>query len=1336
MEKLKVFVSSTWTDLQPEREAVKRALDRLSAVSFEGMEYFGSRPETPKKTCLAEVAKSDLYVGIFAHRYGSIDPETDLSMTELEYRKAEELGRPCYVYLKSDEVPVRPDYVEQSEEGRQKLKALRERLKGTHTLSFFVSPDDLALRVIIDLYHHFSRRLARPTPAPQSAMEQFAQWVRDWLAVTNYVIRDFQIRDPRQADVTVELRVKVGARMLVQRILVRCIYGEISVADVQEMQTELAESTELTDGWLISPRRVSQVARDEAAKQESLSVYTFDELIDEHANWDRYFTWLEEEVKRRGIDRYYVDLGCTKDDIHPETKEKLGTSRYERVDDYVGQWLDDPAKEHISILGEFGTGKTWFCLHYAYEAMQAYKVAKEAGRQRPRLPIVIPLRDFVKAMDVETLFSDFFFRKFEIGLPGYSAYEQLNRMGKLLLIFDGFDEMADKTNRQKQIDNFWQLARSVGPGAKAILTCRTEHFEFAKAALTTFRGEETPTTSPEPTVLLEPPRFEVISLEKLSPAQITEIIVRREGEVRGQKLAQHILDTPALADLAHRPGSIEYIIAALPLLPEEGEINLAQVYLYASRELLLKNVREKRSFTSMADKVHFLGELAWEMLSTSELKINFTQFPERLRRYRPELKQRELDHWKYDLEGQTLLVRDDEGDYAFSHKAMAEFFVAYKFAAELGLFRLDSEWITSYFPAESVPEERPARQWHEFLTCPDATGTCNQRVIEKDGSVRCRSMAGTCIRTFAAEPLGRVAATFGRLVITPEVLDFLAAMVEETTQLWDLIGATAGKAFEQVGYVGGNAASLLRQKGESFKDAKLARTVLIGADLRNVDLTGVDLRGTCLREANLSGCIMDNADLREADLVNVRVKEMGAVHALAWSPDGQWLASGREDGKMQIWDSTTWNEAVALADPEGAVRSLCWSPSGSLLASGNEEGLVMLWNSRDWKESNRFRVSSSAVTYLHFKVSEDQYIAAAASDGTLGVYDCTTGTPVLDLGRLSGGANAIRFSPDEQYIAGGGGKGMVAIWGATSGELKAQLVGSEAPVTEIHFCPSTNHLIAFKGSYRVEVWSHLGVKLGETDTDVVWERYYEQYTSLLQNTLNQAAERYYEEHQAEFEEEFALELSGEPDELRLKQLKQDFLSLYNPDYYNMLVGAIREEIQRLLNDEVDHHEVTWEAIEELRKGLWLKIHYVGFVECWDIRNNGRKLLRWGPEYRGRCLIALPEDSYGIGNSNGCITIWESQFDSPCAVLRGHRGSVNSLSLNPKHKWLASGSEDATVRIWDADRSVPNSWQCLKVLEGRMNCHKMRIDGTKGLDVPAPGGEGTLRDWLRQRGAVE
>jgi predicted NACHT family NTPase len=201
-----------------------------------------------------------------------------------------------------------------------------------------------------------------------------------------------------------------------------------------------------------------------------------DDVIDQVADFEKYLDWLEDEITGKGIDQAYIPLGCSKDEVNPKTKQVVGISHYGQdegwIEGYVDQWLADSSKEHLSVLGEFGTGKTWFALHYAWLALQNYKTAKQRGIERPRLPLVVPLRDYAKAVTVESLFSEFFFRKHEIPLPGYSAFEQLNRMGKLLLIFDGFDEMAARVNRQAMIDNFWELAKVVVPGAKAILTCR------------------------------------------------------------------------------------------------------------------------------------------------------------------------------------------------------------------------------------------------------------------------------------------------------------------------------------------------------------------------------------------------------------------------------------------------------------------------------------------------------------------------------------------------------------------------------------------------------------------------------------------------------------------------------------------------------------------------------------------------------------------------------------------------------------------------------------------------------------------------------------------------
>ena len=268
------------------------------------------------------------------------------------------------------------------------------------------------------------------------------------------------------------------------RILVRGVAGEVGMADLQGFHQAIA-TTGTDEGWLVGNRRVSKAARtavQQEARYEDITCYTLDELLDEDADFSKYLDWLAADIQAKGVDAGYLPLGCRKDELDPVSQQKIGVSVYGEedgwIEGYVDQWLDDPAKEHLSVLGEFGTGKTWFALHYAWVALQRYQDAKRRGLERPRVPIVVPLRDYAKAVTVESLFSEFFFRKHEI-LKTYSVFEQLNRMGKLLLIFDGFDEMAARVNRQAMIDNFWELAKVVVPGAKAILTCRTEHFPDA-----------------------------------------------------------------------------------------------------------------------------------------------------------------------------------------------------------------------------------------------------------------------------------------------------------------------------------------------------------------------------------------------------------------------------------------------------------------------------------------------------------------------------------------------------------------------------------------------------------------------------------------------------------------------------------------------------------------------------------------------------------------------------------------------------------------------------------------------------------------------------------------
>lgn len=141
----KIFISSTWRDLQPERKAVEAVVHRLRETEFVGMEYFGSRPETTLRASLDEVDRSQVYVGIFGARYGS-------GITEQEYRRARALGLPCLIYFKEDST-IPPDMRETDAAQLARLNALKGELAHAHTVSPFNIPQELAALVAADLHN-------------------------------------------------------------------------------------------------------------------------------------------------------------------------------------------------------------------------------------------------------------------------------------------------------------------------------------------------------------------------------------------------------------------------------------------------------------------------------------------------------------------------------------------------------------------------------------------------------------------------------------------------------------------------------------------------------------------------------------------------------------------------------------------------------------------------------------------------------------------------------------------------------------------------------------------------------------------------------------------------------------------------------------------------------------------------------------------------------------------------------------------------------------------------------------------------------------------------------
>jgi uncharacterized protein YjbI with pentapeptide repeats len=351
-----------------------------------------------------------------------------------------------------------------------------------------------------------------------------------------------------------------------------------------------------------------------------------------------------------------------------------------------------------------------------------------------------------------------------------------------------------------------------------------------------------------------------LELEKLTDEQIHQVLSRRAPA----KVVERIVRSPQLLDLARRPVMLELLLEALPDIEAGKPVDLSRVYLYAIRRKMERDIKDARTFTSMADKLYFMCEISWEMLATDQMSINYRQFPDRVRElFGPIVQQdRDLDHWRYDMMGQTLLTRSADGDYAPAHRSLAEFFVAYKLAAELGVLSPD---FTELAKARSEVEGPPVPQtWSAYF----------HRHMDPQGRVK----SAPRLDVFVPQELRELTQTVGRQPMNDGVRKLMGNMLslDASDRLLSIALTARSKTIEEVGYVAANALTVLtRFQPAALAGKNLSQLPLATAFLRGADLSNCNLEGSNLRKASLVGTRLSSASLKHCDLTAASFMDPG-----------------------------------------------------------------------------------------------------------------------------------------------------------------------------------------------------------------------------------------------------------------------------------------------------------------------------------------------------------------------------------------------------------------------------------------------------------------------------
>lgn len=446
-------------------------------------------------------------------------------------------------------------------------------------------------------------------------------------------------------------------------ILVRDCLTEKATHECAGVLTHLKKSKQIDHGTIVT-REYPDSKCTKILSNHGINAISISGLVDELYEFHKPLSSFIKEYRalslyKKGV---YISLSATLED-----GEKISDA-----EKYITDWVNSPEGVQLTVLGDFGAGKTTITEHITYNLAKKY-LAKENDT---RIPIHIKLKNFGTTNSIESIITDYFVNNLGVELS-YRAFCALNKAGKFLIMLDGFDEIPNIANEYLVLKAFRQLDKLVEINSKVIITCRTHFFKNMSEV-----HELHSSGSVLYNAIDKKHGYNFLFLSPLEETQIEEYLNKwdKENSANYVELIRSIYN---LSDLATRPALLNIIAKTVPQLHAMNmtSVNAASLYNIYIRFWLQRD--DWRSHLDIEERLDLANSFTEYMFVSSLESIHYESIPKLNFQLIRNKKKFNADIYDYELRTCNFLRRDHEGNYSFVHKSFMEFLLAKQIFSQL-----------------------------------------------------------------------------------------------------------------------------------------------------------------------------------------------------------------------------------------------------------------------------------------------------------------------------------------------------------------------------------------------------------------------------------------------------------------------------------------------------------------------------------------------------------------------------------------------------------------------------------------------------------------------------